>query len=185
MSVTDDLLKNNEEYARGFDKGDLPLPPAKGVAVVACMDARLDVHAMLGLELGDAHVIRNAGGVITDDEIRSLVISQRLLGTTEIILIHHTGCGMLTFTDDEVAGQIEADTGAKEQEDLGVTAGADDAGDARIDNVPAGQERLPGLRPSTEAKRVHFRPSSAPRSSPSNNTSRARLRALVRAPISC
>jgi carbonic anhydrase len=113
MSVTDDLLKNNEEYARGFDKGDLPLPPAKGVAVVACMDARLAVHAMLGLELGDAHVIRNAGGVITDDEIRSLVISQRLLGTTEIILIHHTGCGMLTFTDDEVAGQIEADTGAK------------------------------------------------------------------------
>ena len=113
MSVTDDLLKNNEEYAKGFDKGDLPLPPAKGVAVVACMDARLDVHAMLGLELGDAHIIRNAGGVITDDEIRSLVISQRLLGTTEIVLIHHTGCGMLTFTDDEVAGQIEADTGVK------------------------------------------------------------------------
>lgn len=113
MSVTDELLRNNEEYARGFDKGDLPIPPAKGVAVVACMDARLDVHAMLGLELGDAHVIRNAGGVITDDEIRSLVISQRLLGTTEIILIHHTGCGMLTFTDDEVAGQIEADTGAR------------------------------------------------------------------------
>ena len=113
MSVTDDLLKNNEEYARGFDKGDLPLPPAKGVAVVACMDARLDVHAMLGLELGDAHVIRNAGGVITDDEIRSLTISQRLLGTQEIVLIHHTDCGMLTFTDDEVAGQIEADTGVR------------------------------------------------------------------------
>ena len=113
MSVTDDLLKNNEEYAKGFDKGDLPLPPAKGVAVVACMDARLDVHAMLGLELGDAHVIRNAGGVITDDEIRSLLISQRLLGTTEIILIHHTGCGMLTFTDDEVAAGVEADTGVK------------------------------------------------------------------------
>ena len=113
MSVIDDLLKNNEEYAKGFDKGDLPLPPAKGVAVVACMDARLDVHAMLGLELGDAHVIRNAGGVITDDEIRSLLISQRLLGTTEIILIHHTGCGMLTFTDDEVAAGVEADTGVK------------------------------------------------------------------------
>lgn len=113
MSVTDDLLKNNEEYARSFDKGDLPLPPAKGVAVVACMDARLDVHGMLGLELGDAHVIRNAGGVITDDEIRSLTISQRLLGTREILLIHHTGCGMLTFTDDEVADQIEADTGVR------------------------------------------------------------------------
>ncbi len=113
MSVTDDLLKNNEEYARDFDKGDLPLPPAKGVAVVACMDARLDVHGMLGLELGDAHVIRNAGGVITDDEIRSLVISQRLLGTREIVLIHHTDCGMLTFSDDEVADQIEADTGVR------------------------------------------------------------------------
>ncbi len=113
MSVTDDLLKNNEEYARNFDKGDLPLPPAKGVAVVACMDARLDVHGMLGLELGDAHVIRNAGGVITADEIRSLVISQRLLGTREIVLIHHTDCGMLTFSDDEVADQIEADTGVR------------------------------------------------------------------------
>ncbi len=113
MSATDDLLRNNEEYARGFDKGDLPLPPARGVAVVACMDARLDVHGMLGLELGDAHVIRNAGGVITDDEIRSLVISQRLLGTTEIVLIHHTGCGMLTFSDDEVADGIEADTGVR------------------------------------------------------------------------
>ena len=113
MSATDDLLKNNEEYARGFDKGDLPLPPAKGVAVVACMDARLDVHAMLGLEIGDAHVIRNAGGVITDDEIRSLLISQRLLGTTEVILIHHTGCGMLTFSDDEVADQIESETGVR------------------------------------------------------------------------
>ncbi len=113
MSATDDLLRNNEEYARGFDKGDLPLPPAKGVAVVACMDARLDVHAMLGLELGDAHVIRNAGGVITDDEIRSLVISQRLLGTTEIVLIHHTDCGMLKFSDEEVSSQIEADTGVR------------------------------------------------------------------------
>jgi carbonic anhydrase len=113
VSVTDELLKNNEAYARGFDKGDLPLPPAKGVAVVACMDARLDVLGMLGLELGDAHVIRNAGGVITDEEIRSLLISQRLLGTTEVILIHHTGCGMLTFSDDEVAGQIEAETGER------------------------------------------------------------------------
>ncbi len=113
MSATDDFLKNNEEYARSFDKGDLAVPPARGVAVVACMDARLDVHGMLGLELGDAHVIRNAGGVITDDEIRSLLISQRLLGTTEIVLIHHTDCGMLTFTDEEVADQIEADTGVR------------------------------------------------------------------------
>ena len=90
MSVTDELLQNNETYAESFDKGDLPLPPAKGVAVVACMDARLNVYGMLRLEEGDAHVIRNAGGVITDDEIRSLAISQRHLGTREIILIHHT-----------------------------------------------------------------------------------------------
>ncbi len=113
MSVTDDLLRNNEEYARSFEKGDLPLPPARGVAVVACMDARLDVHKILGLEEGDAHVIRNAGGVVTDDEIRSIVISQRLLGTREIILIHHTDCGMLTFTDDEVKRQIQDDVGIK------------------------------------------------------------------------
>ena len=113
MSVTDDLLRNNEEYASSFDKGDLPLPPAKGVAVVACMDARLDVHKMLGLGEGDAHVIRNAGGVITDDEIRSLAISQRLLGTREIVLIHHTDCGMLTFADDELKAQIQEDVGIK------------------------------------------------------------------------
>src|SRR3712207_6025307 len=113
MSVTDELLQNNERYAETFDKGDLPLPPGKHVAVVACMDARLNVYGMLGLQEGDAHVIRNAGGVITDDEIRSLAISQRLLGTREIILIHHTDCGMLTFTDDEVKGQIQADTGIK------------------------------------------------------------------------
>ncbi len=113
MSVTDDLLRNNERYAETFDKGDLPLPPARGVAVVACMDARLDVHKILGLEEGDAHVIRNAGGVVTDDEIRSLAISQRLLGTREIILIHHTDCGMLTFTDDELKRQIQDDVGIK------------------------------------------------------------------------
>jgi carbonic anhydrase len=115
MSVTDELLRNNESYAESFDKGDLPLPPAKGVAVVACMDARLNVYGMLGLEEGDAHVIRNAGGVITDDEIRSLMISQRLLGTREIILIHHTDCGMLTFSDDEVKGQIQEEVGIKPQ----------------------------------------------------------------------
>ena len=113
MSATDELLANNESYAASFDKGDLPLPPAKKIAVVACMDARLNVHALLGLEVGDAHVIRNAGGVVTDDEIRSLAISQRLLGTEEIVLIHHTDCGMLTFTDDGFKADIEADTGIR------------------------------------------------------------------------
>jgi carbonic anhydrase len=113
VSVTDEMLRNNEAYAEAFDKGDLPLPPGKGVAVVACMDARLDVHKILGLEEGDAHVIRNAGGVVTDDVIRSLTISQRLLGTREIILIHHTDCGMLTFSDDEVKLQIQQDVGIK------------------------------------------------------------------------
>ncbi len=113
MSSTDDLLANNESYVGSFDKGDLPLPPARKVAVIACMDARLNVYGMLGLTEGDAHVIRNAGGVVTDDAIRSLAISQRLLGTEEIILIHHTGCGMLTFTDDEFRSAIEKDTGIK------------------------------------------------------------------------
>jgi carbonic anhydrase len=111
MSVTDELLKNNEGYAANFDKGDLPLPPARKVAVLACMDARLNPYGALGLSEGDAHVIRNAGGVVTDDEIRSLSISQRLLGTEEIILIHHTDCGMLTFTDDEFKRQLQEDTG--------------------------------------------------------------------------
>ena len=112
MTVTDELLANNERYAATFN-GPLPLPPGKGVAVVACMDARLHVHALLGLGEGDAHVIRNAGGVITDDEIRSLTISQRLLGTREIILIHHTDCGMLTFTDDDFKASIQKETGIK------------------------------------------------------------------------
>jgi carbonic anhydrase len=112
MSVTDDLLANNERYAASF-KGALPLPPAAHLAVVACMDARLNVYAILGLEEGQAHVIRNAGGVITDDEIRSLAISQRLLGTTAIVLIHHTECGMLTFTDDDFKASIQKDTGIK------------------------------------------------------------------------
>jgi carbonic anhydrase len=113
MSVTDELLQNNMAYAESFEKGDLPLPPARGVAVVACMDARLDVHKILGLEEGEAHVIRNAGGVITDDEIRSLTISQRLLGTREVVLIHHTDCGMLTFSDDELKAQIHEEVGMK------------------------------------------------------------------------
>jgi carbonic anhydrase len=112
MSVTDELLANNARYAESFT-GPLPLPPAKHVAVVACMDARLDVYRILGLNEGEAHVIRNAGGVVTDDEIRSLTISQRLLGTTEIILIHHTDCGMLTFTDDAFKADIQAETGIK------------------------------------------------------------------------
>ena len=113
MTVTDELLQNNARYAEGFDKGDLPLPPAGGVAVVACMDARLHVSKILGLEEGDAHIIRNAGGVVTDDAIRSLAISQRLLGTREIILIHHTDCGMLTFKDDEFRRQIQEETGVR------------------------------------------------------------------------
>jgi len=113
MTVTDELLRNNADFAGSFSKGDLPMPPGKGLAVVACMDARLNVYALLGLEEGEAHVIRNAGGVVTEDVIRSLAISQRLLGTSEIVLVHHTDCGMLTFTDDQVKADIEADTGLR------------------------------------------------------------------------
>ena len=113
MSATDDLLKNNEAYAASFDKADLPLPPAKKVAVVACMDARLVPTRILGLEEGDAHVISNAGGVVTDDEIRSLAISQHLLGTEEIVLIHHTDCGMLTFTDEQFKDRLEEASGER------------------------------------------------------------------------
>jgi carbonic anhydrase len=112
VSATDEYLENNRRYAESF-RGPLPLPPSKHVAVVACMDARLDVYGILGLGLGEAHVIRNAGGVVTDDEIRSLAISQRLLGTTEIVLIHHTDCGMLTFTDDAFKESIAKETGIK------------------------------------------------------------------------
>ena len=113
MSTTDELRHNAEKYAESFDKGDLPMPPAKKVAVLTCMDARLIPSRVLGLQEGDAHVIRNAGGVVTEDAIRSLAISQRLLGTEEIILIHHTDCGMLTFTDDELKRSIQDDTGIK------------------------------------------------------------------------
>jgi carbonic anhydrase len=113
MTVTDELVANASRYAQAFDRGNLPMPPAKKVAVLACMDARLNVYGLLGLSEGDAHVIRNAGGVVTDDEIRSLAISQRLLGTTEIVLIHHTDCGMLTFGDEDFRLQIQADTGIK------------------------------------------------------------------------
>ena len=113
MAVIDKLLENNARYAGSFDKGALPLPPGLNLAVVACMDARIDTHSLLGIAEGDAHVIRNAGGVITDDAIRSLTISQRLLGTTSIMLIHHTDCGMLTFRDDDVKDAITADTGIR------------------------------------------------------------------------
>ena len=112
MTVTDEYLSNNTAYV-AQSKGPLPLPPSKHVAVVACMDARLDVYRILGLQDGEAHVIRNAGGVVTDDEIRSLAISQRLLGTTEIILIHHSDCGMLTFTDDDFKRAIQDEIGIK------------------------------------------------------------------------
>ncbi|WP_107655278.1 beta-class carbonic anhydrase [Nocardia suismassiliense] len=112
MTVTDEYLENNAAYASSFT-GPLPLPPAKHVAVVACMDARLNVYGALGIQEGESHVIRNAGGVITADEIRSLAISQRLLGTREIILIHHTDCGMLTFTDDDFKSSIQREVGIK------------------------------------------------------------------------
>src|ERR1700745_1633080 len=112
MSATDEYLANNARYAEGFS-GPLPMPPSSHVAVVACMDARLNVYAILGLGDGEAHVIRNAGGVVTDDEIRSLTIRQRRLGTREIILIHHTDCGMLTFTDDAFKRSIQDETGVK------------------------------------------------------------------------
>ncbi|HEX6422489.1 MAG TPA: carbonic anhydrase [Acidimicrobiales bacterium] len=113
MSVTDELVRNAARYAETFAWGDLAMPPGKRVAVLACMDARINPYGILGLSEGDAHVIRNAGGVVTEDAVRSLVISQRLLGTTEIVLIHHTDCGMLTFRDDEVKAQIEADSGLR------------------------------------------------------------------------
>jgi carbonic anhydrase len=129
MSTTDELVENGKAYAESFDKGDLPLPPAKKVAVVACMDARLIPTRVLGLEEGDAHVIRNAGGVVTDDEIRSLAISQHLLGTEEIILIHHTDCGMLTFTDDEFRSRLQEETGIRPE--WAVEAFSDLDGDVR------------------------------------------------------
>jgi carbonic anhydrase len=113
MSAIDELVANAQRYQESFGNGELPLPPARKVAVLACMDARLNPYGLLGLREGDAHVIRNAGGVVTDDEIRSLAISQRLLGTEEIMLIHHTDCGMLTFTDDEFHDALEQDTGQR------------------------------------------------------------------------
>ena len=129
MSATDEFVAANRRYAEQFTKGDKPMPPAKRVAVVACMDARIETGRLLGLEEGDAHVIRNAGGVVTDDVIRSLAISQRLLGTTEIVLIHHTDCGMVTFKDDALKAQIEADTGLRPP--FALEAFADPAEDIR------------------------------------------------------
>lgn len=113
MSVTDELLASAQDYAASFEHGDLPMPPARQIAVLACMDARVNVYGLLGLSEGEAHVIRNAGGVVSEDAIRSLAISQRLLGTREIVLIHHSDCGMLTFTDDDFKAQIEADIGIR------------------------------------------------------------------------
>ena len=113
MSTTDQLLDNAGRYAADFDKGSLAMPPGRKVAVLACMDARINPYGLLGLREGDAHVIRNAGGVVTSDAIRSLAISQRLLGTEEVILIHHTDCGMLTFSDDDFRRQVQEDTGIK------------------------------------------------------------------------
>lgn len=139
MTTTDEFTAANASYAEQFDRPDLPMPPARKVAVVACMDARLDVYRLLGLQLGEAHVIRNAGGAVTDDAIRSLLISQRLLGTEEIVLIHHTDCGMLTFTDDEVKAEVLADTGLRPS--FALEAFDDPASDirqslARIDASP-------------------------------------------------
>lgn len=113
MSTTDELKRSNERYAARFDKAQLPMPPSRQVAIVACMDARLDIYRMTGLSEGDAHVIRNAGGVVTDDVVRSLAISQVLLGTTEIVLIHHTDCGMQTFRDDELRAAMEEEVGIR------------------------------------------------------------------------
>jgi len=113
MSATDDLLQNASAYAESFDNGEVPLLPARKVAVLACMDSRMDLVGLLGLELGDAHMIRNAGGVVTDDAIRSLAISQRMLGTREIVLLHHTDCGMQTFSDDDFKRSLLDETGIK------------------------------------------------------------------------
>lgn len=113
MSATDDLLGNNAGYAAEFDHAGLAAPPARGVAIVACMDARLDVYGMLGLSTGDAHVIRNAGGVVTDDAVRSLVVSQNVLKTDTVLVVQHTGCGMLSATDDAIADKVEETSGAR------------------------------------------------------------------------
>lgn len=111
MGVIDEVLRANEQYVKNFTKGDLPTPPARKLAILACMDARLDIYGMLGLQVGEAHIIRNAGGIATDDAVRSLIISHYLLGTQEFMLIHHTGCGMLSFHDDELRDRLQQETG--------------------------------------------------------------------------
>jgi carbonic anhydrase len=111
MSVIDEVLRANEEYSRNFTLGNLPMPPGRKLAVLACMDARLVVSRMLGLKEGDAHVIRNAGGIVDDDALRSLIISHYLLGTQEFMLIHHTDCGMLTFKDDDLHSRLRKEMG--------------------------------------------------------------------------
>jgi carbonic anhydrase len=126
MTVTDELLKNSKRYAQSFEKGDLPIPPAKKVAVVACMDARLIPTRVLGLEEGDAHVIRNAGGIVTDDEIRSLAISQHLLGTEEVVLLHHTDCGMVRFTDEAFRAKLREASGEEPEWDAGTFTDVDE-----------------------------------------------------------
>ena len=118
MAAFDEFLEANNQYAESFDSGDLSAPPARQVAVVTCMDARLHPEDFLGMDLGDAHIIRNAGGRVSEDAIRSLVISQRLLGTNEVVVIHHTDCGMATFKNEDLANKI--------QEDLGVDASGHD-----------------------------------------------------------
>lgn len=123
---SDELLRNAERHALGFAKGELPARPATGVAIVTCMDARINVFELFGLSAGDAHILRNAGGIATDDVIRSLMISQRLLGTNEILVVHHTDCGMLNFRDGELSDQIEAETGERPTFEFGAF---DDVGD--------------------------------------------------------
>jgi carbonic anhydrase len=137
VSNIEHLVSNAQCYAAGFraSHGALPKRPAAGVAIVACMDSRIDLFGLLGLPVGDAHVIRNAGGIVTDDVIRSLLISQRLLGTTEVMLIHHTDCGLLTFHDDELAAQVEADTGVRPPFALGAFADVDDSVRESINRV--------------------------------------------------
>ncbi|HVP43494.1 MAG TPA: carbonic anhydrase [Terriglobales bacterium] len=111
MSITDEVLRANERYAEQFKLGHLPMPPARKLAVLACMDARLTVEKFLGLETGEAHIIRNAGGIASEDAVRSLIISHHLLGTEEFLIINHTDCGMLTFKDDELRDRLEKETG--------------------------------------------------------------------------
>jgi len=113
MGRIDELVRNNAAFAETFEGNGLQAAPARKLAVVACMDARVNPYAILGLDLGDAHVIRNAGGIVTDDEIRSLAISQRLLGTEEVMLIHHTGCGMLGLSEDDFRRQLREETAAE------------------------------------------------------------------------